>query len=78
MNCSQDKKCPAKENPDRNCWDIFSDFDLKAFHICQDCIVYLSRQEVSNLSRRELDQIMISKGIDVSAMMVVPGRASEN
>lgn len=68
MNCAQDKKCPAKENPQRNCWDIFSEVDMKAFHICQDCIVYLSRQEVSVLSRQEMEQIMINKGIDISAV----------
>jgi len=65
MNCAQDKKCPAKENPHKNCWEIFSEVDLKAFHICRDCIVYLSRQKMSVLSSQELKQIMISKGIEV-------------
>ncbi len=78
MTCAQDKKCPAKETPHQNCWDIFSEVDQKAFHVCRDCIVYLSRQEFSSLSRREMEQIMISKGIDVSgdgriARFTVPG-----
>ena len=72
MNCAQDKKCPAKDNPQQNCWDIFGEFDQRAFHICQDCIVYLSRQEVSSLSSREMEQIMISKGIGISRTGTAP------
>lgn len=71
MSCAQDKKCPAKENPRKNCWEIFSEFDMKAFNICQDCIVYLSRQKTSVLSSQELEQIMISKGIEVSQTSTV-------
>jgi hypothetical protein len=77
MNCAQDKKCPAKENPDQNCWDIFSEVDQKSFHVCRDCIVYLSRQEFSSLSMQEMEQIMISKGIDVSAAGTVAEGASD-
>ncbi|MGI9536795.1 MAG: hypothetical protein ACR2PB_06980 [Desulfocapsaceae bacterium] len=66
MNCGNDNKCPAKENPHKDCWDIFSEVDQKAFNICRDCIVYLSRQEVSVLSRQEMELIMQKKGIDVN------------
>ncbi len=72
MNCAEDRNCPAKENPDSNCWDIFSEIDIKAFNICQDCIVYLSRQVDSVLSRQEMEQIMSSRGIDVSALTACP------
>lgn len=78
MNCAQDKKCPAKENPHENCWDIFSEVDMNAFHICQDCIVYLSRQKVSKLSSQEMEQVMISKGIHVSDMPSVSEGNPEN
>lgn len=66
MKCGDDHKCPAKESPHRDCWDIFSEVDKKAFNICQDCIVYLSRQEVSVLSRQEMEMIMQNKGINVN------------
>ena len=68
MNCGDNNKCPAKEQPQLNCWDIFSEVDEKVFNICRDCLVYLSRQEESILSRQEMDQIMLAKGIDVSAL----------
>lgn len=68
MNCGDNNKCPAKEQPQLNCWDIFSEVDEKVFNICRDCLVYLSRQEESILSRQEMDQIMLAKGIDVNAM----------
>lgn len=77
MKCAQDRKCPAKENPHQNCWEIFSELDLKAFHICRDCIVYLSRQESSSLSRQEMEQIMISKGIDASGLSAAAEGAAD-
>lgn len=77
MNCAEDRDCPSKENPDRECWDIFSEVDIKAFNICQDCIVYLSRQEESVLSRQEMELIMSKKGIDVSALTACPGNGAK-
>lgn len=70
MNCAEDKKCPAKDNPSQDCWEIFSEVDKRTFNICQDCIVFLSRQEVSVISSREMKQIMNNKGIDVPASVV--------
>lgn len=66
MNCAADKKCPAKEDPSRDCWEIFSEVDKRTFNICQDCIVFLSRQKISVISRTEMEQIMSNKGIDLS------------
>ena len=66
MNCAEDKKCPAKSNPDQNCWEIFCAVENGAFNICRDCIVYISRQEYSVISRQEMEQIMMKKGIVVS------------
>ncbi|MEJ2056575.1 MAG: hypothetical protein P8X39_01895 [Desulfofustis sp.] len=78
MNCAQNKKCPAKENPLKNCWEIFSEFDMKAFHVCQDCIVYLSRQKTSVLSSQEMKQIMISKGIEMGEISAPSEASSES
>ncbi|MEJ2134195.1 MAG: hypothetical protein P8X86_02980 [Desulfofustis sp.] len=78
MNCGDNNKCPAKEQPQLNCWDIFSEVDEKVFNICQDCLVYLSRQEESILSRQEMDQIMLAKGIDVGALSAGMAVNSDN
>ena len=66
MNCAEDRKCPAKENSSQNCWEIFSEVDKRAFNICQDCIVFLSRQKISVISSAEMEQIMSEKGIELS------------
>jgi hypothetical protein len=68
MNCAENNRCPAKEMSHRNCWEIFSEVDKQAFNICQDCLVYLSRQEESILSREEIEQIMLAKGIDIAGL----------
>lgn len=65
MNCAEDKKCPAKEDPSRDCWEIFSEVDTRTFNICQDCIVFISRQKTSAVSSSELEEIMNNKGIEV-------------
>ena len=66
MGCAEDKKCPAKDNTSQDCWEIFSEVDKRAFNICQDCIVFLSRQKMSALSITEMEQIMNNKGIFLS------------
>ena len=67
MNCAEDKKCPAKQYPNENCWDIFSEMDSSSFNICQDCIVYITRQENAVLSTQEMEQVMQKRGIAISA-----------
>ena len=77
MNCADNNKCPAKDQPHRDCWEIFSEVDRKAFNICQDCLVYLSRQEESILSKKEMDQIMLAKGIDINSLSADPASTPE-
>ena len=77
MNCGEDKKCPAKENPSENCWEIFSEIDSRTFNICQDCIVFLSRQHVSTISSSEMEEIMNNKGIDLPVSYTVTSRQVE-
>lgn len=67
MNCAEDRKCPAKLYPNENCWEIFSEFDNSCFNICQDCIVYIARQEDATLSEKEIERIMLQKGIVITA-----------
>jgi hypothetical protein len=67
MNCAEDKQCPAKQYSNENCWDIFSEMDSSCSHVCEDCIVYLTRQEDAVLTTKELERIMLKKGITISA-----------
>jgi hypothetical protein len=66
MNCAEDKKCPAKLYPNENCWEIFAEMDSSSFNVCQDCIVYITRQEDAALSPKEVEQVMLKKGIALS------------
>jgi hypothetical protein len=66
MNCADNRECPAKENPNINCWELFGSRECRSFNICRDCIVYVSRQEQSALTPQEMEEIMLSKGILVS------------
>jgi cell division GTPase FtsZ len=75
MNCAEDKKCPAKLYPNENCWDIFKEADSSSFNICQDCIVYITRQEDATLSEKEVEQVMLKKGI---ALSIVEARAEKS
>ncbi|MCG6929194.1 MAG: hypothetical protein LJE64_01455 [Desulfofustis sp.] len=78
MGCAEDKKCPAKENPSQDCWEIFGEVDRRAFNICEDCIVFLSRQKMSALSITEMEQIMNSKGIFLPVPSIQPTSQVDN
>ena len=65
MKCDEDKKCPAKERPAELCWEIIQEMDARSFHICSDCLVYVSRQKDCKFSREEILSIMAQKGVDV-------------
>lgn len=65
MKCDEDKKCPAKEHPAKLCWEIIQEMDACSFHICSDCLVYVSRQKDGKFTREEILSIMAQKGIDV-------------
>ena len=78
MDCAENKECPAKENQNLNCWEIFGVSDCRSFNICRDCIVYISRQEQSSVTQSEMEEIMLKKGIIVSPCgaftLSVPGQ----
>ena len=67
MNCAENNECPAKNNQELDCWEIFGSNDSRSFNICRDCIVYIPRQEEqSAVSQTELEEIMLRKGIIIS------------
>ena len=65
MKCDDDKMCPARKHPDKMCWEIIQETDSRSFHICTDCLVYISRQKDSPFSREEILSILNQKGINV-------------
>ena len=63
MKCEGTDDCPARKNPDMNCWEIASEVDdyRKAFNICKDCIVYMLKAENSGLTKQEMQTIIQQK-----------------
>ncbi len=67
MKCDPEQvaKCPAFHT-DKSCWEIMRELDVCSFNICADCLVYISKQKDSILSREEILSIMCQKGVDVT------------
>jgi hypothetical protein len=65
MKCDDNKKCPAKEQPTKMCWELIQERNTCSFNICTDCLVYVSRQKDGKFTREEILSIMAQKGIDV-------------
>ena len=55
--------CPARKQPKRPCWEIVRKLNdyRQAFHVCDDCIVYLLKSGSSVLSKQEILTIMETK-----------------
>ncbi|MEW6218504.1 MAG: hypothetical protein AB1634_03095 [Thermodesulfobacteriota bacterium] len=51
--------------PDVPCWDVaraLNDY-RRIYGICEDCIVYLTKQENSILSPQDIETILARKGV---------------
>jgi len=67
MQCDPDVRCPAKENPAAECWEIIGSHDPCAFNICTDCLVYVAKNRDSRLTPEEIVEILSCKGLGCSA-----------
>ncbi len=65
MKCDDDNKCLVKDQADMMCWEIIEERDCRSFHICRDCLVYISHQKNSPLKRDELLIIMAQRGLNI-------------
>jgi len=63
MDCAPSRKCPAKNNREKPCWEIAREENdyRHAFNICSDCIVYLLKVEGSILTLKGKKAIMTHK-----------------
>jgi hypothetical protein len=63
MKCKGTEDCPARQQPERHCWEIARDLDdyRSAFNICQDCIVFMLKNGNSVLSEKEVQTIVEKK-----------------
>jgi len=65
IKCDDGNKCIVKEQTNKMCWEIIEERDCRSFHICSDCLVYVSHQKNSPLKRKELLSIMAQKGLNI-------------
>lgn len=63
MQCDPETRCPAKEKPGEECWDIMGSHNPCAFNICRDCLVYVVKKKDPSLSPEEVVSILTRKGI---------------
>ena len=63
MNCDSSHECPAKSRPETPCWELANEVgDYRNFcSICQDCIVYVLKTNLSVLSSKQKKIIMHKK-----------------
>ena len=64
MNCDI-LDCPARFEPETPCWEIAK--RIEAFNdisnTCKDCIVYILKEKANILSKKELHEIIIQRGL---------------
>jgi hypothetical protein len=67
MQCAKDdiSDCPVKDADGCSCWEMVKDIEACSSNVCEDCLVYLTRQKDSVLTKEEVRSILVQKGVDV-------------
>ncbi len=63
--CQKKEICPAGQQLDKECWEIVQEMEdfRSSMHVCEDCLVYLSKAKSSVLSEEEIVEILHKKGV---------------
>ena len=63
-NCCSSDCCLRQYEGEKKCWELASELDdyRSAMNVCKDCIVNISKQDDSVLSKAEIAMIMEKKG----------------
>jgi hypothetical protein len=71
--CQKKDSCPAGQQLEKECWEIVQEMEdfRSSMHVCEDCLVYLSKGKNSVLSEQEIAEIMKKKGVCVLAAKCV-------
>ncbi len=69
IGCNKKEQCPVGQQEGKQCWEIVREMDdyRTAMKICEDCLVYLSKEENSVLTADDIEAIMTRKGVCVLA-----------
>jgi hypothetical protein len=65
MQCDDKSLCPVRMKKNSRCWEWMAEHNEFQCHygLCDECIVYLCNNKNTILSERELEQVMISRGL---------------
>jgi len=66
MQCEEDSICPVRLQNVNRCWEWMAqnnEFQCK-YGLCHDCIVYLCNSGITFLSEKEINEVMIRRGLD--------------
>ena len=63
MNCEESEDCLARKQPETPCWELVNEVgDYRSFcNICQDCIVYVLKQNMMLLSKKQKETLFVKK-----------------
>ncbi|MDA3970324.1 MAG: hypothetical protein PF442_03135 [Desulfobulbaceae bacterium] len=67
--CNKKDRCPAGQQEGKECWEIVQEMDdyRSSMKVCEDCLVYLSKEKNSVLSKDEIVAILKQKGVCILA-----------
>ena len=67
--CQKTAACPAGQDPDTPCWEIARQLnDYRSnLNVCEDCLVFVSKQENTVLAEQEIQDILKKRGVCVLA-----------
>lgn len=67
MECTSEQveQCYAAQSQG-NCWEVMEALDSPCANVCEDCLVYILKQEPSKLSPLEIETILQQRGLKSS------------
>jgi hypothetical protein len=65
MQCGDDPPCPVRKQKISHCWEwMKKNVSIPCkYGLCEECIVYLCKNELSFFSRRDLEQIITWRSV---------------
>ena len=66
MQCDENSMCPVRAQNMTRCWEWMAqnnEFQCQ-YGLCSDCIVYLCNSGITFLSEKEIQEVLLKRGLD--------------
>lgn len=66
MQCEENSMCPVRTQNLTRCWEWMAknnEFQCQ-YGLCSDCIVYLCNSGITFLSEKEIQEVLLKRGLD--------------